>query len=175
MDLLDFEPTEMYYAEPLDPNAEKLITEAAEAYGSPQAESMLREADTIQPNHLIVLVAMYRYYFYRHQHHTALSIANRAMETAAHKLRISSLWPEVDEDDIALAKSRQPELVRFYLHALKGAGYLRLRLGQAEDGLACLDHVAALDEKDRLGAKALADVARQALQADMTLMETANV
>lgn len=175
MDLLDFEPHEMYYAEPLEPRVEALIAEAAEAYGSPQAEAKLREADTIQPNHLSVLVSLYRYYFYSHQYNTALMIANRAMSAAAERLRISQLWPEVDAHDIATAQEQQPELVRFYLQALKGAGYLLLRMDHVEDGLACLDHVASLDEKDRLGAKALADVARQALALPPVLQENPHV
>jgi len=56
--------------------------------------------------------------------------------------------------------------VRFYLHALKGAGYLLLRLGQTKQGLVRLDKVAELDPKDRIGAAALADVVRQTLSSD---------
>jgi hypothetical protein len=47
--------------------------------------------------------------------------------------------------------------------ALKGAGYLQLRLGDYETALARLEKVSELDSNDRLGAKALIDVAREAL------------
>ena len=154
MDLLDFKPGSMYFDEPLDLRVEVLILEAAMAYGAPKAEVKLRQAETLAPEHLSVLVALYRYYFYRHQHDAALAVASRAMEVGARRLNFTPLW-----------QAERGELVRFYLHALKGAGYLCLRLGDIEAGLQRLDHVAALDIKDRIGAKALADVARQALQA----------
>lgn len=166
MDLLDFEPSAMYYNEPLDPRADALIGEAAKAYGTPQAETMLREAERLQPGHLSVLVALYRYYFYRHNHGAALAIAVQAMDVVSPQLGFPAAWRAVSEVDVVRASATQAELTRFYLHALKGAGYLHLRLGNVEDGLARLDHVASLDAKDRLGAKALADVARQALAAD---------
>jgi len=164
MDLLDFEPTAMYFDEPLDPRAAALIEAAAEAYGEQQAEAYLREAEALQPRHLSVLVALYRYYFYRHQLDAALIVAAQAMDVAAGRLGFDGHWQALDIEDIARATAAQPELARFYLHALKGAGYLHLRLGNVEDGLNRLDHVAALDAKDRLGAKALADVARRALE-----------
>jgi hypothetical protein len=165
VDLLDFKPGEMYFDEPLDPRAEDLILEAALAYGALEAEVKLRQAETIAPDHLSVLVAMYRYYFYRHQYDAALVVASRAMGVVASRLNFAPAWNDVAVDDIARATADRADLVRFYLHALKGAGYLYLRLGNIEAGLQRLDHVARLDEKDRIGAKALADVARQALQA----------
>ena len=166
MDLLDFEPGSMYFDEPLDPRAQTLLAEAALAYGDPEAEAKLLEAEAIVPEHLSVLVALYRYYFYRHQYGAAISVAGRSMDVVARRLNCSNTWAEVEPDDIARASTGQAELVRFYLHALKGAGYLDLRLGNHAKGLERLDHVSALDPKDRIGAKALADVARQALQDD---------
>lgn len=166
MDLLDFEPTAMYFDEPLDARAEALIAEAGRAYGAPETEAKLREAEQISPEHLSVLVALYRYYFYRHQHGAALTIAAQALDVVARRLNFATQWFDVGVDDIVRAAGTQAELARFYLHTLKGAGYLHLRLGNAEEGLKRLDHVAALDSKDRIGAKALAEVARQALQTD---------
>ncbi|MBF0246486.1 MAG: hypothetical protein HQL36_00210 [Alphaproteobacteria bacterium] len=166
MDLLDFEPTDMYFAEPLDPVAEALINEAAELYGQPDAEAKLRAAESIQPRHPSVLVALYRYHFYRHEHARALAVAERAMGVTARRLEFPEQWRDVGETDVRRATRMQPERTRFFLHALKGAGYLHLRLGNHEEGLARLDHVASLDAMDRLGAKALADVVRQSLFAD---------
>lgn len=163
MDLLAFDPGEMYFDAPLDSRAQALIAEAAEAYGDPAAEARLREALALAPGHLSVLVALYRYYFYRHRHADALAIAAVALREVAGRFGFSSAWQEVTTGDIAHAFAAHAELARFYLLALKGAGYLHLRLGLAQEGLKRLDHVAALDPKDRLGAAALAQVARGAL------------
>lgn len=169
MDLLDFEPGArgtQYFDEPLDVRAESLIEQAAQTYGSPEAEDKLRQAEAIAPEHLSVLVALYRYYFYGHRYGAALAIASQAMSVVARRLNFAADWAAVDADDIVHATIGRAELARFYLHALKGAGYLHLRLGDVEEGLKRLDHVAALDPKDRIGAKALADVVRQTLQTD---------
>jgi tetratricopeptide (TPR) repeat protein len=54
-------------------------------------------------------------------------------------------------------------MVRFYMMALKGAGYLELRLGEYDSAIARLEKVVELDSKNRLDAQALIDVAREAL------------
>jgi tetratricopeptide (TPR) repeat protein len=54
-------------------------------------------------------------------------------------------------------------MIRFYMLALKGAGYLELRLGRYESALERLEKVAELDAKDRLGSQALLTVVRNAL------------
>lgn len=163
MDLLAFEPGEMYYAEPLDPRAEELIEKASEKYGEPEAEEHLQSAREIEPDHLEVFVALYRYYFYSHRYPEALSIAVDVLRKVTERLNFPKNWQDVTLEDIELHMDGTPELVRFYLHTLKGAGYLLLRLNEAERGLERLDKVARLDPKDRIGAKALADVAREAL------------
>jgi len=166
MDLLAYEAGDMYFQEPLDPRATALLDRASETYGEPQALAHLREAEQIAPEHLTVLVALYRYHFYRHQHAEALSIATDVLDVVAGRLDIAADWREVKLSQVQRATAQSAELVRFYLHALKGAGYLLLRLGEAHRGLERLDKVAELDPKDRIGAAALADVARRALASD---------
>jgi len=166
MDLLAYEAGEMYFTEPLDPRAEALLDKASETYGEPQAEAYLRQAERIAPEHLTVMVALYRYHFYRHQHDAALSVTADVLGIVARRLNIANDWREVTLNDLHNAAAQATELVRFYLHALKGSGYLLLRLGQTTQGLARLDKVAELDPKDRIGAAALAEVARQALSND---------
>jgi len=164
MDLLAYEAKDMYFSEPLDGAAEALIEKASEAYGQPQAETYLREAERIAPQHLTVLVALYRYYFYRHQHDLAFAIAEHVLETIARRQNLAVDWRQVTPEDIIRVADHSPELVRFYLHALKGAGYLSLRLEDPKGGLERLDKVGELDPKDRIGAIALATVAREAMQ-----------
>jgi len=166
MDLLAYEAGEMYFTEPLDPRAEASLDKASKSYGEPQAEDHLRQAQRIAPEHLTVLVALYRYHFYRHQHAEALTIAAEALVVVAERLKFSSDWRSLSLAELQDAAATSAELVRFYLHALKGAGYLLLRLGQTKQGLVRLDKVAELDPKDRIGAAALADVVRQTLSSD---------
>ncbi|OEJ66262.1 hypothetical protein [Magnetovibrio blakemorei] len=168
MDLLAYEPGEMYFTEPLTPEVEALLHKASETYGDPIAEAHLLEAEHLAPEHLTVLVALYRYHYYRHQHAQALEVAIRVKKIVARRLNFASDWRDLGLPDVQRAAAHAAELVRFYLHALKGSGYLLLRLDDVERGLERLDKVAELDPKDRIGAAALADVTRQALQTDLT-------
>ena len=163
MDLLKFEPTGMYYDETASADVEALIAAAGEARDPATAEAKLKQAEHLAPENLSVLVALYRFYFYGHRMSAALGIAETALDVVAKRLDFDPLWHHVADEDIARAMAEKPELARFYLHTLKGAGYLLLRLGLHDKGLARLDHVAGVDPQDRLGAAALADVARQAL------------
>lgn len=47
---------------------------------------------------------------------------------------------------------------RFYLFALKGAGYMTMRLGSLDAGAAMLRKVRELDPEDRMGASVLLNV-----------------
>lgn len=163
MDLLKFEPKGMYYDEAVPAEAEALIAEAATAYAPHMAEAKLLQAEHFAPDNLSVLVALYRFYFYAHRMSAALGVAQKALKVVARRLDLNPLWNLVEARDVERAMQDQPELMRFYLHTLKGAGYLLLRLGLHDKGLSRLDHVASLDAQDRLGAAVLADVARQAL------------
>lgn len=163
MDLLKFEPTGMYYDEPAPAEVAALIEAASRARGAADAEGKLRQAEHLAPRNLSVLVALYRFYFYGHRMSAALSVAEKALDVVAKRLRFDPLWHHVAPQDIARAMAEQPELARFYLHTLKGAGYLLLRLGLHDKGLSRLDHIAGVDPQDRLGAAALASVARQVL------------
>ena len=72
MDLLDFNGEAMYFDEPVTPRVEALLAQAAEHYGAgPEdtgAELCLLRAYFLEPEHLTVLVALYRYFYYRRQY-----------------------------------------------------------------------------------------------------------
>ena len=54
-------------------------------------------------------------------------------------------------------------LTRFLLLALKGAGYLLLRLGDSVGALARFEKIAEIDTNDRIGIKELTALARGAV------------
>ena len=164
MDLLDFGGEDMYFDTPVSPEVDALISGAAEQYGAPEAELSLLRAYFLQPEHFTVLVAMYRYFYYQHRFEDALRVADRILVISAGQLGMNCDWQKVNDVDLACGVQRSMGLLRFYLHALKGAGYLNLRLGQYEDALHRLQKVVDLDASDRIGAVALRDMAMQALR-----------
>jgi hypothetical protein len=57
-------------------------------------------------------------------------------------------------------------LTRFLLLALKGSGYLKLRLGDAEGALERFEKVVEMDTSDRLGMSELVSLARAKVTED---------
>lgn len=161
MDLLDFEAETMYFEEPLDDTVSRLLTEAADAYGSSDAEARLLRAHELAPNHASVLVALYRYYFYQHRYEEALDIGQRALERAAREVGLSPAWETWSMDDVMRAGKHSMTWTRFALFALKGAGYLQMRLDNIDEAIRRLSKILEIDSDDRLHVSTLIDIAHR--------------
>lgn len=160
MDLLDFDGEQMYFDLPVSPEVEALTNDAAAGYGEPEAEHCLLRAYFLEPEHLSVLVALYRYFYYRHRYADALIVADRAIALSSTRLGVPADWRSLGEADLGHAVLVSMTLTRFLLLALKGSGYLLLRLGDPAGALERLEKVAELDTSDRLGFSELLALAR---------------
>ncbi len=158
MDLLEFERPELYFEREDSEQVCDLLDLASRTYGEPQAARALQQARDLEPESLAVLVAVYRYRYYQHDLQGAREVGIEAATIAARQLGIS-------EVDTGLGGEFQrvfrvnPGLARFYLQALKGVGYLSLRLGDWETARSVLSAVAQFDSRDRLGCRALLEFA----------------
>lgn len=161
MDLLDFEQAELYFDEPLTPEVARLIVAAADNYGSDAGELLLLRANFMAPKHLMVLVALYRYYFYQHRLEDALLVAESTLAVVGRRLEFPETWMYLREANVGEGVMRSMGLVRFYLMVLKAAGYVHLRLGNFETGQAMLKKLVELDSHDRIGGKALLEAMHQ--------------
>lgn len=158
MDLQDFDRSDLYFDTPLSPEVAHLLTEASEGYAEGTAEQSLLAADRLAPDNLTVLVGLYRFYYYQHRYPEALSVAERVMHVLATPLGLPERWQNLTPELLPHAAQQSMGSLRFYLLALKGAGYLNLRLGRFEQGKNMLLKVATLDTDNRLGAQLLLDV-----------------
>lgn len=158
MDLLDFEQTELYFDEPLKPEVAQLLREAGELYGSEEAEARLLLANFLAPQQLTVLVALYRYYYYQHRLEDALLVAESTLAVTGRRLDFPYSWMFLHLGNLSAGVMRSMGLVRFYLMALKAAGYINLRLGNHTEGRAMLEKLVELDSHDRIGGKALLEL-----------------
>lgn len=161
MDLLDFSDCKLYFEDALPAEAEQLIAEAAADYGQPNAEMALLRAHLLAPDHLTVLVALYRYYFYQHRLNDVLIVADHAMRVSARYLGLPRDWRQIDETKLGAAASISFGLLRFYLLALKAESIVLLRLGRIDESRDRLNKLAALDSKDHLGAAKLLEVVNE--------------
>jgi tetratricopeptide (TPR) repeat protein len=162
MDLLDYTTDSLYYEEDLPtPETAELLRQAAEGYGAGEAEPALLRAYFLQPENLTVLVAVYRYFFYRHQLEDALRVADRLLRITAGRLGLDPDWRALSQAGLGPAVQTSIALTRFHLAGLKAAGYLQLRLGDFAEALARLRKVQELDSADRIGALALLRLAEE--------------
>ena len=164
-DLLDFEGTALYFDEPLATDVEQLIAAAGDEQDPSRAEMLLLRASIAAPDHLSVIVALYRTYYFRQRLEDALQQAERGMAVCAERLGFPADWRDVMPAHVAQGAARSMPTTRFYLWALHGAGYLLMRLGRLTEALVCLDKLCALDLHDRLGGAELAHLARKKLAA----------
>jgi len=164
VDLLEFSEKTLYFDEPLSEQAKQLIEQAAAEYGNGDVEPLLQEAYKIAPEHLTVLVALYRYYYYQHRLEDALIIAHQALAVSGKRLGFPTAWHQLNNAHIGAGALISMGMVRFYLLALKAAGYLNLRLQKWQTAVDMLTKVASLDEADRLGATALLEIANSVYQ-----------
>lgn len=166
MDLLDFSEKSLYFDEPLLDQARVLIEKAADQYGQCNVEPLLLEAYSIAPDHLMVLVALYRFYYYQHRLEDALNIAHQALEISGKRLNFPPQWHQLTDAHLGAGALVSMGMVRFYLLALKAAGYLNLRLQKWRTASDMLMKVSEMDEADRLGAAALLEIANSVYQSE---------
>ncbi len=164
IDLLEFDSEELYFDEVIDGEARQCLDQASEHYGTEQAEEALMRAYFLEPEHPMVLVALYRFYYYQHRLQDSLRVAERVLKVIGKRLEFPEDWRDLTEMRLGSGVMISMTLIRFYMLALKGAGFLELRLGDYPSAMQRLEKVVELDSKDRLGAKALVDVAREALE-----------
>jgi hypothetical protein len=110
------------------------------------------------------LVAMYRYYYYQHRLEDALIIAHQALAVSGTRLGFPAAWHQLSSAHLGAGALISMGMVRFYLLALKAAGYLNLRLQKWQTAVDMLTKVSSLDEADRLGATALLEIANSVYQ-----------
>lgn len=121
------------------------------------AERHLFQAQALAPGHAAVLIALYRFYFYKGRLADALEVAARCLAKAARDNRLNGDWRRVQRGDAEFG-SYDAILPRFYLFTLRACGYLQMRLGRLEESRAVLMKMLELDPSDNLNATVLLKV-----------------
>jgi tetratricopeptide (TPR) repeat protein len=121
------------------------------------AETHLQAADALAPDHAAVLIAFYRFYFYKGRHFKALQISRMCIAKALRENVLSEDWHDVQPDDAPFGEW-DALIPRFFLFSLKGYAYLNMRLGYFAEGRSAATKLLELDPRDRIGAQVLIDV-----------------
>ena len=121
------------------------------------AETHLFAAAKLAPDHVAVLIAFYRFYFYKGRLVEALDIARQCLAKAQAENLLADNWRDVRAGDADFA-DWGALVPRFFLFSLKGYAYLNLRLGRLAEGRQAAEKLLELDPSDRIGARVLLDV-----------------
>ena len=144
--------------EGLPPEAERHLQQAGLSYHLDDiAETHLKEAQALAPDHAAVLIGLYRFYFYKGRLSDALDIAKICLTKAARDNKLPGDWRDTKASD-AIFDGYDAMLPRFFLFTLKGYAYLQMRLGNIYEGEAAIMKLLQLDPSDKIGAKVLLDV-----------------
>jgi len=121
------------------------------------AERHLGHALRIAPEHMAVQVGYYRYLFYKGRLPDALTQLNVCLGQAAQHISLPADWRKAAPNDADFG-NYSAVWARFYLFALKAYGYIKMRLGELDEGRTAINKVLELDPGDKVGAKLLLDV-----------------
>lgn len=161
MDLLSFDAEPLYFDNPPSEEVVQLLQQAAEDYKSGTSAADLQRAYELAPKNLMVLVALFRYYFYQQRFAEAADISQQARAVIQHKLQLPGDWRALSEATLFGGNESNMVMVRFYLLCLKGEAYMLVRQGQFDEGTALLKKIIAMDSKDHLAATALLAIVNQ--------------
>jgi len=124
------------------------------------SEAYIKRAQELAPGHLAVLLGAYKYYFYKNRLEDALPLALACVAYGARQLNIPADWRQVSPEDAEFGELLP--FPRFFLFSLKAYGYVNVRVGRMEEGIAALEKVAALDGAGRMDCQRLLTVIARA-------------
>lgn len=165
MDLLEFEAKDLYFQKEDSEEVQALIQYASELYSSGEAELPLLQAFLRAPESLNVLVSLNRFYYYQHRLEEALLISERALVLIREGIAFPEDWRQLERTHISEAPKDWLTRIRLYLFTLKSIGFLNMRMENLELSRGIFEKLVALDDKDRIGAKALLALVLQRQQA----------
>ncbi|MBD2459906.1 hypothetical protein H6G89_02505 [Oscillatoria sp. FACHB-1407] len=130
----------------------------------PLIEQAFIEQALIESEHdLEVLVAAYRYYFYRNNNPMALVVASKTVELIQTQECLPQDWMQLKP--ILLDRIEDP-VIRLYLNAYSASGLLLAKLGEIERAKAIATQIQAIDLRNEFGATLILDILTPSVEDD---------
>lgn len=147
----------------LDPRAERALRAAGQSFQcDAEAEQWLAQAAAIAADHPAVLLAHYRYHLYKHHYGHAERYARLCLAQASAELGLPRGLLETQREHADFTSSEVR--VRFWLYGMQALGYVLIRAGRLDEGVALMRKVVELDPTDQTKTGALLGVIEAADQ-----------
>ncbi len=132
-----------------------LVAAAATWEDTATSQDYMQQALTIAHQSLDVLVAAYRYFFYKHNDAAALQIANQVIE----QIRQLEGFPESWDLLAPILSDRKEEAnIRLYLNAYAASGLVMARMGRIAEATEITSRVSELDTRREFGAATVLNI-----------------
>jgi hypothetical protein len=126
-----------------------LLTQAADCWhDTARSKQYIERAIALGNDNPNVLIAAYRYFFYKNDGEMALWVAQVVMGQVRQVEGLPQSWEELQP--ILLARKDEP-MMRLYLHAYAASGLLLAKLGDVDGALAIATHIKAIDDQREFG------------------------
>ncbi len=102
-----------------------------------------------------VLVAAYRYFYYKNNYILALTTAEKITAKIKKGESLPDIWEELEP---ILVKRHEEPQIRLYLNAYAASGLVLAKLGQIEQAKEISTRIKGIDEKNNFGAGILLDI-----------------
>ena len=144
---------------PVSDEIKQLLIAATDVWeDTQQSEAYIHQALAQADTNLDVLVAAYRYFFYKNQNALALQVANTVCDRIQQLEQLPTDWQALSP--ILLRRKEEPN-IRLYLNARAASGLVLARLGELEQAKDIATHIQAIDDKNEFGASVVLNILTQ--------------
>lgn len=162
-DLFNENPVVDHEVYPLE--LQKLLREPLDVYADPaRTERLLKSARERFPEHLELGVALYKMYAYSNRLDEALDLILEVLNRSAGQGGFPADWRMLKRDSARWHPAKG--VVRCYLYTLKALGFVKLRLGSADEAYAVLSKLREIDSQDQVGSSIVFEMAVRVLDDD---------
>ena len=119
------------------------------------SEKYINQALAKTRNNTDILIAAYRYFYYRQNYPMTLQIAEKVVEEVNKNENLPSNWEELKS---VLMKRKEEANIRLYLNAYAASGLVLAKLGETDKAKEICIKVKEVDDKNDFGAGILFDI-----------------
>ncbi len=120
-----------------------------------ESEKYINQALAKTGDNIDVLIAAYRYFYYKQNYQMALETAEKVQAKVKQAERLPDEWEKLKP---ILIKRKEEQIIRLYLNSYAATGLILAILGKEEAAKEICNKVKEIDDKNDFGAGILLDV-----------------
>lgn len=137
-------------------DVKQLLVLAADSWeNTSESEKYINQALAKSDNNVDVLIAAYRYFYYKQKYQMALETAEKVKLQVKETENLPDNWEQLKP---VLIERKEEENIRLYLNSYAATGLILAILGKEEEAKSICNKVKEIDDKNDFGAGILFDV-----------------